>query len=150
MWCDTPVRVKFGPAGVQATSADFPLAANARMDHTLTGSELYVAFLADGAIINKGQCAVTINSRTRINIVTRDAVPDLQVDCNDADTDAERARQCRLLRAATYNVTGHVRQVSAARPRWMVMPRDADDICCFPGPAGECPKPIKQCPAEVP
>ncbi|MFL5345917.1 MAG: hypothetical protein ACJ8AT_14095 [Hyalangium sp.] len=150
VWCDTPVRVKFGAAGVQATSADFPLAANARMDHTLASGELYVAFLADGDIINKGQCSVAINSRTRINIVTRDAVPDLQVDCNEADTDAERARQCRLLRAATYNVTGHVRQVSAARPRWMVLPRDVDDICCFPGSEGECPKPIKPCPAETP
>jgi hypothetical protein len=42
-----------------------------------------------------------------------------------------------------------VRQVSAARPRWIVMPRDVDDVCCFPGAEGECPRPIKTCPAEV-
>ena len=148
VWCDTAARVKFGPANVQARVDDFPLAARARMDHVLTGNELYVAFLADGD--TPGQCYVALNSRTRINIVTRDAVPDLQVDCSETDTDAERARQCRLLRAATFNVTGHVRQVSAARPRWIVLPRDADDVCCFPGSEGECPKPIKPCAAEVP
>jgi hypothetical protein len=150
VWCDTPVRVKFGPSGVVATAEDFPLAAKARLDHTLTGNELYAAFIADGDISGQGQCFVAINSRTRVNIVTRDAVPDLVVDCSETDKDAERARQCRLLHAATYNVTGHVRQVSAARPRWMVLPRDVDDICCFPGQEGECPKPIKPCPAETP
>jgi hypothetical protein len=148
VWCDTPARVKFGPLGVAATIDDFPLAAKALMERTLTGTERYVAFLADGDIINKGQCHVALNSRTRINVVTRDAVPDLQVDCSETDPDAERARQCRLLRAATYNVTGHLRQVSAARPRWIVLPRDVDDLCCFPGPEGACPRPIKQCPAE--
>jgi hypothetical protein len=148
VWCDTPVRVKFGSSTVAATVEDFPLAANARMERTLTGNEQFVAFLADGDIQGTGKCHVALNSRTRINVVTRDAVPDLQVDCDEVDKDAERARQCRLLRAATYNVTGHLRQVSAARPRWIVLPRDADDLCCFPGPDGECPRLIKQCPAE--
>ncbi|WP_224245829.1 single stranded DNA-binding domain-containing protein [Hyalangium gracile] len=148
VWCDTPVRVKFGPSSVEATTADQPLAARARLDHVLTGNEVHVAFLADGPLQGKGECHVALNSRTRVNIITRDAVPELRVDCSETDPDAERARQCRLLRAATYNVTGHVRQVTAARPRWMIMPRDADDICCFPGPEAECPRPIKQCPPE--
>ncbi|HYI02757.1 hypothetical protein [Hyalangium sp.] len=149
VWCDTPVRVKFGNASVAATVDDFPLAANARMERTLVGNEQHVAFLADGDILGRGQCFVALNSRTRINVVTRDAVPDLQVDCSETDADAERARQCRLLHGATYNVTGHLRQVSAARPRWIVLPRDADDLCCFPGPEGACPRPIKTCPAET-
>ncbi|MBN1209623.1 MAG: hypothetical protein JXB05_32540 [Myxococcaceae bacterium] len=148
VWCDTPVRVKFGPSSVEATLEDAPLAAKELLEHTLTGDELYVAFLADGELINQRQCHVALNSRTRINIVTRDAVPDLQVDCNERDPDAERARQCRLLHRATFNVTGHLRQVSAARPRWIVLPRDVDDLCCFPGPEAECPRPIKPCPAE--
>jgi hypothetical protein len=148
VWCDTPVRVKFGPSGLTATIDDIPLAANVRMERTLVGNEQYVAFLADGDLQGRGQCHVALNSRTRINVVTRDAAPDLQVDCSETDLDAERARQCRLLHAATFNVTGHLRQVSAARPRWIVLPRDVDDLCCFPGPDGECPRPIKQCPAE--
>jgi hypothetical protein len=148
VWCDTPVRVRFGPSGVRATIDDAPLAAKTLLERTLTGTQQHVAVLADGDVIGKGQCHVSLNSRARINVVTRDAVPDLQVDCNDNDSDAERARQCRLLRGATYNITGHLRQVSAARPRWIVYPRDVDDLCCFPGPEGECPRPIKQCAAE--
>lgn len=146
VWCDTPVHVAFGPASVQATASDFALAARARLDHPLTGNELYVSFLADET---PGNCYVALNSRTRINIITRDAVPDLQVDCNEQDADTERARQCKLLHTATFNVVGHMKQVTAARPRWIVAPRDVDDICCFPGPEAECPRPIKQCPAEV-
>ncbi|MDY7225213.1 hypothetical protein [Hyalangium rubrum] len=148
VWCDTPVRVKFGTASVRATIDDVPLAAKAVMEHTMTGTEQFVAVLADGDVINRGQCHVSLNSRTRINVVTRDAVPDLVVDCNENDSNADAAKQCQLLRTATYNITGHLRQVSAARPRWIISPRDADDVCCFPGPEGACPRPIKQCPAE--
>jgi hypothetical protein len=148
VWCDTPVRVRFGATGVRATIDDAPLAARVLLERTLTGTEQHVAVLADGDVIGKGQCHVSLNSRMRINVVTRDAVPDLQVDCDENDANAERARQCRLLRGATYNITGHLRQVSAARPRWIVYPRDVDDVCCFPGADGECPRPIKQCAAE--
>jgi hypothetical protein len=148
VWCDTPVRVKFGPSSVRATIDDAPLAAKVLLEHTMVGTEQHVAVLADGDVIGKGQCHISIHSRTRINVVTRDAVPDLQVDCAENDADADRARQCRLLRGATYNITGHLRQVSAARPRWIVYPRDVDDVCCFPGPEGQCPSPIKTCPAE--
>jgi hypothetical protein len=149
IWCTIPVRFKFGAAGVTATVDDLPLAANVTMERTMTGTEQYVAFLGDGELQDQGKCHVSLHSRTRINVVTRDAVPDLQVDCSETDTDADRARQCRLLRGATFNVTGHLRQVSAARPRWIVMPRDVDDLCCFPGPEGQCPSPIKQCAAET-
>jgi hypothetical protein len=148
VWCDTPVRVRFGPANVRATIDDAPLAAKVLLERTLTGTEQHVAVLADGDVVGKGQCHVSLNSRTRINVVTRDAVPDLQVDCSEDDADTERARQCRLLHGATFNITGHLRQVSAARPRWIVYPRDVDDMCCFPGPEGECPRPIKPCAAE--
>ena len=86
----------------------------------------------------------------RINVVTRDAIPDLQLDCNPTDSDADKAEQCRLLHAATFDVTGHLRQVQPARPRWIVLPRDVDDVCCSPGPGAQCPRPIKQCPAETP
>ncbi|HEX8698096.1 MAG TPA: hypothetical protein VF815_04620, partial [Myxococcaceae bacterium] len=148
VWCDTPVRVRFGPANVRATIDDAPLAAKVLLEHTMTGTEQHVAVLADGDVIGKGQCHVSINSRIRIAVVTRDAVPDLEVDCQENDPNAAKARQCRLLRAATYNITGHLRQVSAARPRWIVYPRDLEDVCCFPGPEGQCPSPLQQCPAE--
>lgn len=149
VWCNTPVRVKFGTSNVTATIDDLPLAANVKMERTMTGTEQYVAVLGDGDPQSQGKCYVSLNSRTRINVVTRDAVPDLQVDCSETDTDADRARQCRLLHGATFNITGHLRQVSAARPRWIVLPRDVDDLCCFPGPEGQCPRPIKQCAAET-
>jgi hypothetical protein len=148
VWCDTPVRVRFGPSNVRATIDDAPLAARVLLEHTMVGTEQHVAVLADGDVIGRGQCHVSLNSRTRIAVVTRDAVPDLQVDCDENAVDEDRRKQCRLLRGATYNITGHLRQVSAARPRWIVYPRDVDDVCCFPGPEGECPRPIRPCPAE--
>jgi hypothetical protein len=144
IWCDAPVRVAFGPRGTQATAESMPLAANKRLDHTLAGTQQVVSFLADGENVT-GTCQVAANTRTRINIVTRDAVPDLQVDCSEQDPDAEKARECRNLHGATFDVVGHLRQVTAARPRWMVMPRDADDLCCRPGVGLECPKLIKPC-----
>ncbi|MDC0715049.1 hypothetical protein POL68_41755 [Stigmatella sp. ncwal1] len=150
VWCDTPVKVKFGAASVTATAEDAPLAARTNLERTLTGSEQHVAVIANGALTGKGECHISLNSRTRINVMTRDALPQLLVDCDASDADPERARQCRLLRAATYNVTGHLKQVNAARPRWVVNPRDADDLCCFPGAEGQCPSPIKTCPEEKP
>jgi hypothetical protein len=107
-----------------------------------------VAFLLDGPVADgsQGVCTVSVNSRTRINVMTRDAIPDLQVDCDEHDADANKAQQCLNLHGATFDVVGHLKQVTAARPRWQVMPRDADDVCCRPGPGLECPKPIKSCP----
>ncbi|SEL98087.1 hypothetical protein SAMN05444354_110111 [Stigmatella aurantiaca] len=148
VWCDTPVKVKFGARTVAATAGDTALAARTNLAHTMASTEQYVAVIADGAISGRGECHVSLDSRTRINIMTRDAIPELRVDCNESDADAGKARQCRLLRAATYNITGHLKQVNAARPRWVINPRDADDLCCFPGPEGECPSPIKTCPDE--
>jgi hypothetical protein len=144
IWCDAPVRLKFGPRGTVASATDMPLAARKRLDHTLVGTEAVVSFIADGEKVT-GTCQVAANTRTRINIVTRDAVPDLQVDCSESDPDAEKALQCRYLHGATFDVVGHLKQVTAARPRWMVMPRDADDLCCRPGAGLECPKLIKPC-----
>lgn len=147
VWCDTAVRVKFGPRGTVATTEDAPLAARTLVEHQLTGNQGYVSVLMDGELAPgaKGECHVAVNSRTRMNVVTRDAVPELLVDCKEDDADAEKARQCRNLRGARFDVVGHLKQVTAARPRWTVTPRDADDLCCRPGAGLECPKPIKQC-----
>jgi hypothetical protein len=49
------------------------------------------------------------------------------------------------MHSVTFDVVGHLRQIQPARPRWMVMPRDADDLCCHPGTDGQCPRPIKAC-----
>lgn len=145
--CETPVRVKFGPRGTVAAATDTALPAYTRLEHTLTGNESVVAFLLDGPKTGDF-CTVSVNTRTRINVLTRDAIPDLVVDCSEADADATRAQQCRNVHGATFDVVGHLRQVTAARPRWQVMPRDVDDVCCRPGPGLECPKPIKTCPAQ--
>lgn len=147
VWCDTAVRVKFGPRGTVATASDTPLPARTLLERPLTGNEGVVSFLMDGEKdpAGQGQCHVAVNSRTRMNVVTRDAVPDLVVDCSEDDADAEKARQCRNLHGARFDVVGHLKQVTAARPRWTVTPRDADDLCCRPGKDLECPKPIKQC-----
>lgn len=147
VWCDTPVRYKFGPRGTLASATDAQLPARTLLEQTLTGNQGVVSVIRDGAVDAgaEGVCYVSVNTRTRMNVVTRDAVPELVIDCNEQDADAEKARQCTLLRAARFDVVGHLKQVTAARPRWTVTPRDADDLCCRPGKDLECPKPIKQC-----
>jgi hypothetical protein len=77
--------------------------------------------------------------------VFRDALPDLVLDCREDDADAARAANCKALHAATFDIVGHLRQVQAARPRWTVLPRDADDICCHPGPGLDCPAQVQKC-----
>ncbi|MCP3141190.1 single stranded DNA-binding domain-containing protein [Pyxidicoccus xibeiensis] len=144
VWCDKAANLRFGGITLPETD-NVPLAARTLYAHTLRASEAFVWVSpqtpANGAVT----CQVAMNARTRINVVTKDAAPDLVVDCREDDPDAERARQCRFLRGATFDITGHLRQVSAARPRWMVLPRDQDDLCCHPGPGLECPRPIKPC-----
>ena len=145
VWCEAPVRLKFGSAQVVATEADLALAANTRLDHLLVDGESHLAVIGDGTAPTGAKCHVAQNTLTRISVVTRDAVPDLRPDCNPEDPDAGAARQCQNFRGARYDVTGHLRQVQAARPRWMVLPRDQDDVCCHPGPGLECPAPIQPC-----
>ena len=150
LWCEQDAYVRFGGTSVAATREDTLLPARTRREVVLKAGEGSVAFLADGPVVTTpGQkaprCYVGRNSHSRVLLITKDAVPDLKVDCSETDSDPERARQCRFLHGATYDVVGHLRQVQAARPRWMVMPRDADDLCCHPGPGLECPRPLKAC-----
>lgn len=73
--------------------------------------------------------------KTRINVSTRDAMPDF-----DPKTEFTKPeyKDCRV------DITGVLRQVQAARPRWLVLARDESDVCCRPaaGVAGaRCPTP---------
>jgi hypothetical protein len=113
--------------------------------HTLAPGETKVAVVAEGAPVTDAKCSIAINPRVRMNLVTKDAIPDLDPDCREDDPDADKALNCRALHGATFDVVGHLRQVQPARPRWVILPRDADDVCCRPAPGLGCPKPIKQC-----
>ncbi|MCY1034413.1 hypothetical protein OV207_23370 [Corallococcus sp. BB11-1] len=144
--CDQPVRVRFGQGGVTATAGDTLLAANTALEYTLKGSETTVAVVRDATATADATCQYAPDSRTRISLQIKDAVPDLNPDCSESDADAARALQCKQLHAATFDVVGHLKHVGPARPRWNVLPRDQDDLCCYPGPGLECPKPIKPCP----
>ncbi len=146
VWCDAPVRVKLGDANVVAGPADPLLQAKTLLERVLKPGESHVAVIAEGTPPPNARCTVAQNPHTRINVVTKDAVPELEPDCRTDDADAERARQCRFFRNARYDVVGHLRHLQPGRPRWVVLPRDADDICCRPGPGLECPRPIKRCP----
>lgn len=140
--CDVPVRWRTGDGTEEVASTDPLLAAKTPARPILGAGEVSVSVQADAAA---GTCYTAINPKTRINLVTKDALPELQPDCKPDDANAEKASQCKLLRAATYEITGHLKQVQPARPRWLINPRDPDDVCCHPGPGLECPKPIKPC-----
>jgi hypothetical protein len=142
VWCDTAVHLRYGDGSVAATGTDTALAANTLDAHVLAAGESTVSLIADGAA---GTCKVARNPHVRILLTTRDAVPDLEVNCDPNDANADKALQCQELHAARFDVTGHLRQVQPARPRWQVLPRDTDDLCCHPGPGMDCPKPIKAC-----
>jgi alpha-tubulin suppressor-like RCC1 family protein len=140
--CDVPVRWKAGDETVVATDADPRLEARRVLNIRLPPGQDSIAFRPTDA---SGRCYAAINPRTRINLLTRDAIPELNPNCRVDDGDAEVARQCRLMRAATYDIVGHLKQVQPARPRWNVIPRDPDDVCCYPGEGLECPRPLRAC-----
>lgn len=142
VWCDTPVHLHYGDGSVVATGGDPTLAADTLDAHVLAAGESTVSLVTDGAT---GTCHVARNPHVRILLTTKDAVPGLQIDCSESDPDADKALQCKELHAARFDVVGHLRQVQPARPRWQVLPRDAEDICCHPGPGLSCPDPIKAC-----
>jgi hypothetical protein len=144
--CDKPAHVKFGGEDAQATQADTLVTPNVPLQYTLKPGEVQVSLVRDAAVTSNAQCQVAPDTRSRISLQIKDAVPDLNPDCSESDSNAERARQCKLLHAATFDVVGHLKHVGPARPRWNVLPRDQDDLCCYPGPGLECPKPIKPCP----
>lgn len=144
VWCDKAVFLRFGDDGLPNT-ANMPLAGNTRLAYTLTADQSVMWVSAQDESKGAVTCKLGTNARTRINLVTKDAVPDLAVNCREDDPNSDKAQQCRFLHGATFDVVGHLRQVSAARPRWMVLPRDQDDLCCYPGPDMQCPRPIKPC-----
>lgn len=148
VYCDAPVRVAFGDGATAATSESPQLAANTLLRHVTADGELHAAVIADGDFSATSACSVSVNMKTRINVLTRDAIPDLEPDCDPDDADAERATQCRYTQAATYDVVGHLRHLQPGRPRWAVLPRDADDVCCHPGEGMACPRPLKACAAQ--
>lgn len=144
-FCNTDVRLAFGGPAVVADENSVLVPANTRFDHTMLAGETNVAIKGEGTLAADPLCQIGRNARTRINVVTKDAVPELLPDCDEADPNAERAAECRNLRGATYDVQGHLRQLQPGRPRWVIQPRDKDDICCRPGPGLSCPKPLQQC-----
>lgn len=147
IWCDVDTYVEFGDGTVTADDTSELLPAKTRKDVIMAEGENLVAFLAAQpvAVTPAPRCTVARNTHTRVLLMTKDAVPDLKVDCNESSTNADEAQQCRNLRGATYDVVGHLRHVQAARPRWMVLPRDQEDLCCYPGPGLQCPRPIQPC-----
>lgn len=140
--CDVPVRWRTGPSNVAAGGSDPLLEARTVLRYRLAPSHDSVSVLPTAA---SGTCWAAINPRTRLNLDTKDAIPELNADCREDDPDAEAALQCRRTRAATYDIVGHLKQVQPARPRWIVIPRDPDDVCCYPGPDLECPRPLRTC-----
>lgn len=146
LWCESDARVKAGDASVTATAQDISVPARQRTFVQLTPTQTRLAVIGTGAVAAGAKCFAGYNPRLKINLITKDAVPDLNPNCDPDDSDAELAEQCKLTRAATYDVTGHLRQLQPGRPRWAILPRDQEDVCCHPGPGLSCPKPLKACP----
>jgi hypothetical protein len=146
LYCDNAVRVRFGEEGVAVDQTDTLVPKGTRVEYTLKGNEVTLALVRDAANTSATTCKVAPDSRSRISLQIKDAVPDLNPDCSETAPNTEQARQCKLLHEVTFDVVGHLKHVGPARPRWNVLPRDQDDMCCHPGPSNECPKPIKPCP----
>lgn len=140
--CDQPARYKLGDDTVVAGAGDALLAAGQVVRVTAGATDSQVAFVSVG---EEAHCSVGENSRAKINLLTKDAIPQLNVNCHVDDPDEAVATQCRNLHGATFDVTGHLRHVQPARPRWEIIPRSPADVCCHPGPGLECPKPIAKC-----
>lgn len=89
---------------------------------------------------NYGQWLVMIEpmTRSRINVITRDALPEF----DPAVFAQEEYEGC------TLDITGNLRQVQAARPRWAIIARDRNDICCRAPEGKVCPDGIPVCPAR--
>ncbi|MCU0701536.1 MAG: hypothetical protein MUC96_33915 [Myxococcaceae bacterium] len=140
--CDVPVRYRLGNAMTVVAENDPLLDARTVLKFRLPEGQDTIAFLPTSM---SGTCFAAINPRTRLNLDTKDAIPELNPDCRVDDPNADAALQCRYTKGATYDVVGHLKQVQPARPRWIVIPRDPDDICCYPGAGLECPRPLSRC-----
>jgi hypothetical protein len=79
-------------------------------------------------------------------VSTTRALPNFNLNCSESDPDTAEATRCKNLHGARFDVTGFLQQVQPSRPRWMVIARSAQDICCRPGPGLSCPDPIQPCP----
>lgn len=149
--CDAPTHIHFSGDGSGESDQDPVLPANVPGKHVLSGAESNIGFLAaningpDAGPTPTTHCWVAQNAHYRINLLTRDALPELKPDCREDDSDVNAATQCKNLRAASFDITGHLTQIQPSRPRWMVTPRDPDDVCCRPGPGLSCPTPVKPC-----
>jgi hypothetical protein len=82
---------------------------------------------------NFGQWQVELepNWHTHINVMTRDALPDFD----------PRVFADPMYAGCRVDVTGVLRQVQAARTRWLILARDQNDVCCRAQPGGMCPTP---------
>lgn len=140
--CDQPARYKLGDDTVTAGGSDALLAAGEIVRVTAGPTDSSVAF---AAAAGEAHCTVGENSRAKINLLTKDAIPQLNVHCRTDDPDETAATQCKYLQGATFDVIGHLRHVQPARPRWMIIPRSPTDVCCHPGPGLDCPRPISKC-----
>jgi hypothetical protein len=146
LWCESNAKVKVGQQGVTATDQDLNVPANQRVFVRLGANDSAVAVIASGTPSANAKCYAGFNPETKINLITKDAAPELIPDCDPNNPNGDLAQQCKNTRGATYDVVGHLRHLQPGRPRWAIMPRDADDICCHPGPGLSCPKPVKACP----
>lgn len=144
--CEADARLHFGEALEVASAADPVVPKGKIVRHQVVGPAGFVSAIAEGTAPAGSRCSVSNNIRSLINLVVKDALPELQPDCSEQDPDAEKARTCKALHEASFDVVGHLRHVQPARPRWVVLPRDVRDVCCHPGPTGECPRPIQRCP----
>ncbi len=140
--CDKPTRFHFGSPSVVAIDGDATISPGEIIRHVMASGESAVAFQA---ILEGANCTVGLNARTRINIITKDVGQELNPDCDEADPDEAAAQQCKNLRGSEFNIIGHLRQIQPGRPRWVVIPRAIDDLCCYPGPGLECPRPVRPC-----
>ncbi|MBI5543197.1 MAG: hypothetical protein HY901_04875 [Deltaproteobacteria bacterium] len=80
-----------------------------------------------------GQWLVQLEDQwqTRINVSTRDAIPEL----DPREFGKPEYAGCRV------DITGILRQVQAARPRWLILARDEQDVCCRAESGSKCPTP---------
>ncbi|MBE2254402.1 MAG: hypothetical protein IAE78_33045 [Myxococcus sp.] len=140
--CDVPVRWRLGDASTAADDSDPLLDARTVLKFRLPAGKDSISLRPTAA---SGRCYAAINPRARLNVHTTDAIPQLNPNCRLDDPDPAAAERCRNTRGATYDIVGHLKQVQPARPRWIVIPRDPDDICCYPGPGLECPRPLSSC-----
>jgi hypothetical protein len=145
IWCNTRVRFAFGPGNVQATEESPILEPRTLLPHIFSDPNLFVAFVAESDFDPDSACVIGQDVVTRVNLNLRNAIPDFPADCTEDDQDPDSAEECHQIHAARYEVLGHLRHGQASRPRWTVVPRYSDDICCRPGPDLPCPSLIQQC-----